>query len=107
MQERLRLLDWIADQGGATPKEFVRLGELLEGEEREAALALIGHLEILEGDGVLRLQKTLGWGGWSCYVTPQGVGLIESLRAERSDLLGRRKASRDAFLHWLCDCTLR
>ncbi|MCA0146446.1 hypothetical protein [Blastococcus sp. LR1] len=106
-QERLRLLDWIADQGGTTPKEFVALGALLEGEEREAALALIGHLETLEGNGVLSLQKTLGWGGWSCYVTPRGVELIESLRAERGDLLGRRKASRDAFLHWLYDCTLK
>jgi hypothetical protein len=31
VQARLRLLDWIADNGGATPGVCVSLGELFEG----------------------------------------------------------------------------
>jgi hypothetical protein len=107
VQERLRLLDWIADNGGAMPGVFVSLGELFEGLEQEAARAAAGTLDALEQYGLIHLQKTLAWSGYSCTVTPAGIDLIEGMRNLRGDLLGRRKAARDAVLKWLHDSTLR
>jgi hypothetical protein len=107
VQERLRLLDWIADNGGATPGVFVSVGELFEGLEKEAAGRVAGTLDALEQYGLIKLQKTLAWSGYSCTVTPAGIDRIEGLRNLRGDLLGRRKAARDAVLKWLHMSTLR
>lgn len=107
VQSRLRLLDWIGDNGGAVPGAFVELGPLFDGRDQANAQAIAANLEALEQEHLLRIQATLGWGGWSCDVLPAGVELIEKLRAARADLLGRRKALRDALLIWLHACTLR
>jgi hypothetical protein len=106
VQSRLRLLDWIANNGGTAPGAIVNLGPLFEGQEQEAALAVAGNLDALEDQGLLRLQKTLGWDGWSGDVTPSGLDLIEELQARRSDRVRRRQVARDAFLRWLFDRTL-
>ncbi|WP_448623567.1 TIR domain-containing protein [Geodermatophilus sp. URMC 64] len=105
VQSKLRLLDWIAEQGGTIPGTIVPLGPLLE-EDPEATRSIAGNLEALEQDGLLRLQKTLGWGGWSCNVLPAGIDLIETIAAARGDLRSRRMAARDALLTWLHDCAL-
>ncbi|SDN47560.1 hypothetical protein SAMN05660642_04911 [Geodermatophilus siccatus] len=106
VQSRLRLLDWIADNGGKTPGAIVDLGPLFDRKDQEGAMAVAGNLEALEAQGLLRLQKTLGWAGWSGDVLPPGLDLIEDVAARRGDRLRRRQAARDAFLHWLFDCTL-
>jgi hypothetical protein len=70
-------------------------------------MAISGTLDALEQYGLIDLRKTLAWGGYSCTVTPAGIDLIEGLRNLRGDLLGRRKAARDALLKWLQMSTLR
>src|SRR4051794_15118970 len=87
VQSRLRLLDWISDNGGKAPGAFVDLGPLFEGQDQEGAMAVAGTLEALEDEGLLRLQKTLGWAGWSGDVTPSGLDLIEELQTRRGDRL--------------------
>lgn len=106
-QARLRLLDWIAAHGGTQPGNFVELGPLFgTANEHGKEQALAGTLDALEQVGLLRLQKTMGWGGWSCDVLPDGIDLIEQLQARRGDLRARRKAARDALLGWLAERTL-
>ncbi|WP_100499640.1 hypothetical protein [Geodermatophilus chilensis] len=107
VQARLRLLDWIADNGGTGPRRYVDLGPLFTDQDQDGAETVAGHLEALEEDGFIRLQKTLGWSGWSCDVTPRGVDLMEDLQRRRGDLMGRQQAARDAFLRWLYDAKLR
>ncbi|RZU30885.1 hypothetical protein [Blastococcus saxobsidens] len=106
VQARLRLLDWIADNGGKSPGAIVDLAPLFEGHDQEGAQAVAGNLEALEADGLLRVQKTLGWAGWSADVLPPGLDLIEDVAARRGNRLRRRQISRDAFLRWLYDRTL-
>ncbi|MGY1667579.1 hypothetical protein [Geodermatophilus sp. SYSU D00696] len=102
---RLRLLDWIADNGGPMGV-LVDLAPLFNDQEPEDAEAIAGSLRFLREDGLIGLNTPLGYRGWSCFVRPAGLGLIEKLRTARGDLLGRRKAARDAFLSWLHDRTL-
>jgi hypothetical protein len=106
VQARLRLLDWIADNGGKSPGAIVDLAPLFEGQDQEGAQAVAGNLEALEADGLLRVQKTLGWAGWSADVLPPGLDLIEDVTARRGNRLRRRQVARDAFLRWLYDRTL-
>jgi hypothetical protein len=106
VQARLDLLGWIADNGGTAPRQIVALGPLFEGKDHDEALAVAGHLDALEREGLIQLQKTLGWGGWSCDVLSPGLDLIEQVRLRRDDPLRRRQAARDAFLRWLYDCTV-
>lgn len=106
VQVRLRLLDWIADNGGTAPLQIVDLGPLFDGQEQDEARATAGHLQALEESGLIRLQKTMGWGGWSCDVLAPGLDLTEQLHERRDNPLRRRQAARDAFLRWLFDCTL-
>jgi hypothetical protein len=106
VQERVRLLDWISDHGGTAPRQIVDLAPLFDGLEQAAAQIVAGHLEALEADGLIRLQKGLAWGGWSADVQSRGIDVIEDLRDRRGDRLARRQAARDAFLRWLYDCTL-
>lgn len=106
VQSRLRLLDWIAHNGGRTPGATVELGPLFEGEDQEGAMAISGNLDALEAQGVLHLYKTFDWTSYSADVLPRGLDLIEDLAARRGDRVRRRQAARDAFLRWLYDCTL-
>lgn len=107
VQERLRLLDWIADNGGTSPGTFVRLAGLFEGLDHPAGIALAGSLDVLEAEGFLHLHKKMAWGSWSCTVTSGGLDHIESLRGRRGDPALRRKVVRDAFHRWLYDRTVR
>lgn len=106
VQTRLRLLDWIADHGGTAPRQMVDLAALFAGQEHAPALAIAGHLEALEDQGLIRLQKTMGWEGWSCDVLAPGIDLIEQVQGRRRDLSQRQQAARDAILRWLYDRTL-
>ena len=106
LHARLRLLDWIVDHGGTAPRQIVALSSLFEGQGQAEALATSGHLTALEDEGRIRLQKTMDWESWSCDVQAAGLDLIEQLRDRRDDPRRRRQAARDAFLHWLYDCTL-
>jgi len=106
VEARLRLLDWIADNGGTAPRQIMDLGPLFDGQEQDEALATAGHLEALEDENLIRLQKKMGWGSWSCDVLAPGLGLIEQLRDRRDNRLRRQQVARDAFLRWLFDCTL-
>jgi hypothetical protein len=106
VEARLRLLDWIADNGGTAPRQIVNLGPLFDGRDLAEAQATAGHLEALEEENLIRLQQTLGWGGWSCDVLAAGLDQIEQLRDRRDDPRRRRRAARDAVLRWLYDCTL-
>ncbi len=63
---RLYLLDWIYDNGGSTANNFVYVGPLLEERGDEAAQSVAADLRAFEENGWIRLQETLGWGGWSC-----------------------------------------
>jgi hypothetical protein len=107
VQAQLRLLDWIADNGGATPGVIVDLDPLFQGQDDEGAWSIARSLEALDDAGLIDLQEVFDWGGYCCGVCPAGARLIEELRTARGDLLGRRKAVREAFLTWLHDCTLR
>jgi hypothetical protein len=106
VQARFGLLDWIADNGGKAPRQIVSLRPLFDGKEEAEALATAGHLEALADEGLIRLQKTAGFSGWSCDVLSPGLDLIEQLHERRDNPLRRRQAARDAFLRWLFDCTL-
>lgn len=106
VQARLRLLDWIADNGGKSPGAMVDLAPLFEGLDQKGAQALAGNLGALEAEGLLRVQKTLAWAGWSADVLPPGLDLIEDVAARRGNRLRRRQAARDALLRWLYDRSL-
>ncbi len=116
VQSRLRLLDWIADNGGTTPDVVVDMKPLLDGQDEDTTKSIAGHLKALAHEGLINLKNGSGWDEWIagdsqihyvCDVSLTGLELIEKVRAERGDLLGRRKAARDALLAWLHDCTLR
>jgi hypothetical protein len=106
VQARLRILDWIADNGGTVPGRIIQLGPLFEGQDEGAGQTIGGYLDSLAADGLVQLQNTLDLESLSCDVTSKGVELIEDLRQRRGDLMGRQKVARDAFLYWLYDAKL-
>jgi len=59
VQARLRLLDWIADNGGAGPRRHVDLAPLFENQDQDGAETVAGHLDALEDDGLICLQRKL------------------------------------------------
>lgn len=100
---RLNALDWLYDNGGSATGAIVPLGPLLD-RELEDAQSLAAELRDFERRGWLRLHEAVGFGGWSCTVTPSGVDFIEQVRRHRGDTVARHQAARDAILRWLYDC---
>lgn len=98
---RLTLLDWIYDAGGGSVGAQDQLGALFEGLEREEQLAVAQELRELERRGWITLDRTLGFGGWSCIRRPGLIDTVDDVRRLRGDTVGRRRAARDAVLRWL------
>lgn len=105
---RLALLDWLYDNGGRNPGTFIELGPLFDNLDaddggRDEQQAVAARLRDLESRGWVRLQETLGWGGWSGQLTQDGIDFVGEVRRQRGDTVGRRRAARDAVLRWLYD----
>lgn len=102
--QRLSILDWLYDQAGGRPMVDVRYGQLAEQEPSYSVEALAGYLTDFESRRWVVPARVLGFSGTSCYLTQVGIDFIDDLRSRRGDIVGRRRAARDAVLRWLYDC---
>ncbi|TNM69149.1 hypothetical protein FHN55_05030 [Streptomyces sp. NP160] len=105
--QRLTILDWLYDQAEGKPMVDVRYGQLAEQEPSYGVETLAGYLTDFENRGWVRPLRVLGFSGTSCSLTQRGIDFIDELRSRRGDIVGRRRAARDAVLRWLYDSNAR
>jgi hypothetical protein len=92
--DRLKVLDWIYDNGGNSGA-VVELDPLLAAPEW--GTAKWAELRNLQDKGWVEPQRN----PHKWILTPAGIDFIENIRRLRGDPIGRRKAARDAVLRWL------
>lgn len=102
---RLAILDWIYTAANHEPHVDVSLAPLFEDQpSRERQLGLHAELVDLGTRGWIgHLVTPLGFEGYSCCLTADGVEYIEQIHQLRGDSVERRKASRDVVLRGLYD----
>lgn len=105
----LVMLDWIYDaverqSGEQFTGNLVMLTDLFDDQAQADKQTTAAELRDAKSQGWLILHESLGFGGWSGVMTPEGSRFVESVRGKRADLVGRRRAARDAVLRWLYDC---
>jgi hypothetical protein len=92
-------LDWIYDAGTlGTRNNVFPLFEPLGTPDRDTGR---GDLRSFQREGWIDLSETYDEESIDCAPLAAGAAFVESVRIKRADIAGRRKAARDAVLHWL------